>query len=84
MIALAGLSFGGLFVVLLEDLSVIRAVVGTVWAIGLYALIARAAVPTFGAQRDGWRTPRWLFYPVLVMGVVSMLISVPLLVGQSG
>ena len=38
----------------------------------------------FGAQRDGWQTPRWLFYPALVLIVASMLISVPLLVGQSG
>jgi hypothetical protein len=59
--------------VLLDDLSVARAVVGFLWFLAIYAGIVWAARFTLAPQLDGWRAPR----AVRVVGVAAVaLVSV--------
>jgi len=51
-----------------DDLSLVRAIVGVIWFLGIYAGIIWAARSSLGPQLDGWRVPT----AVRVLGAVAL------------
>ncbi len=82
LVFLVVVNFVSVFVLLLEDISVPRALIGVLWAVLIYVGLMLMATLSLGPQRDGWMPPRWLFYLGALLVVVQSLVAIPLLIGM--